>query len=297
MDVAITGSHGLIGKALAASLEADGHSVRPVVRSGGGAGAVTWDLDAGRIDAAGLEGVHAVVHLAGEGIASARWTEEQKRRIHDSRTQGTTLLSGAIAGLDQKPKALVSGSAIGIYGSDRGDHVLTETSGLGHDFLAGVCKDWEASTALAEEAGIRVAHLRSGVVLSGKGGALATQLPIFKLGLGGPAGSGRQWLSWVSLDDEVAAIRFLIDHDVSGPVNVAAPAAVTNAEFTKALGRALRRPTFLRIPRLVAKAPMGIGDLAGSLLFASQRVAPAVLEANGFRFSHPDLDGALQTVI
>jgi uncharacterized protein (TIGR01777 family) len=258
---------------------------------------VRWDPDAGDIDTAGLEGADAVVHLAGEGIASHRWTDEQRDRIRSSRVKGTTLLSEALAGLSRPPRALVSGSAVGWYG-DRGDTELTEASTGGDDFLAGVCRAWEASTAAAEAAGIRTVHIRSGVVLSAQGGALHTQLLPFRLGVGGPAGDGRQWLSWISLDDEVGAIRFVIDHDdLSGPVNLTAPSPARNADFTRTLGRVLHRPTVLRIPRLVAKLPLGVGDLAQSLLFSSAKVMPQALVDHGYQFHHPELEPALRAAL
>lgn len=296
MEIAITGASGFIGTALVRSLEADGHTVIPVVRRASAGRAIRWDPAAGTIDAAALEGLDAVVHLAGEGIASGRWTEAQRARIRDSRSQGTRVLATALAGLEGPPPVLVSGSAIGIYG-DRGDEVLTESSTPGSDFLAEVCTAWEAATAPAEAAGIRVAHLRTGIVLDPEGGALAKQLPIFRLGLGGRAGRGDQWMSWITLADEVRAIRFAIDHDVAGPLDLTAPAPATNRDFTAALGRALHRPTFLTIPSLVRHAPLGIGDLVGSLLFSSARVLPAKLEAAGFEFAHPDLDGALEAIL
>lgn len=296
MDVAITGSSGLIGTALRASLEADGHRVVPIVRSEGAAG-VRWDPTAGTIDAEALEGIDAVVHLAGEGIASGPWTQAQRRRLRESRTQGTTVLSEALAGLARPPAVLVSGSAIGYYG-DRGDERLTEDAGPGNDFLASICTAWEAATTPAETAGIRVAHIRTGIVLDADGGALAKQLPVFKLGLGGKAGDGRQWFSWITLADEVRAIRFVIDEPaVQGAVNLAAPGAVTNAEFTRALGSALHRPTLLTIPRVVRHAPFGVGDLLGSLLFTSARVEPAALASAGFTFDHPELGPALEAVL
>jgi len=297
MDIVISGSRGLIGSALRASLEADGHQVLPLVRPGSTGSGVSWDPMAGTIDAAALEGVDAVVHLAGEGVASHRWTDEQRRRIRDSRVLGTTLLAGALAQLDRKPEVLVSGSAIGWYGS-RGDEQLTEDSAGGDDFLAETCHAWEASTNAAEESGIRTAHIRTGIVLSGKGGALAKQLLPFRLGLGGKAGTGRQWLSWISLDDEVGAIRFVIDHDdVAGPVNLTAPAPCTNAAFTKTLGRVLGRPTVLRIPRVVNRLPAGVGDLAYSLLFASARVVPRALTERGYQFRHREIEPALRSVL
>lgn len=300
MDIAITGSSGLIGRALSSSLRTDGHRVLPVVRSGsaGGAGdAIAWNPAQGTIDAAGLEGVDAVVHLAGEGIASGPWTAAQRRRIHDSRSLGTTLLARTLSGLQRPPAALVSGSAIGYYGS-RGDEVLTESSAPGDDFLARVCVDWEEATAPAADAGIRTVLLRTGIVLDRQGGALAKQLPLFKLFLGGRAGRGHQWLSWITLHDEVAAIRHaLLQTTVSGPVNLTAPNPVTNAAFTTALGAALHRPTVLTVPRFVRHLPVGVGDLLDSLLFSSARVQPDGLIASGFSFAHPTIDEALAAVL
>jgi uncharacterized protein (TIGR01777 family) len=297
MQIAITGASGLIGTALTRSLEADGHVVRPVTRSGSRPGAIAWDPSAGTIDAAALEGVDAVVHLAGEPIASGPWTAAQRARIHDSRSQGTALVARTLAGLDRRPSVLVSGSAVGYYG-DRGDERLVEGSAPGTDFLAQVCVDWEAATAPAEEAGIRVVRIRTGIVLDRRGGALAKQLPLFRLGLGGKAGRGTQWLPWITLHDEVRAIRHALDTaSLSGPVNLAAPGVVTNAEFTRALGKAVHRPTLLPVPRFVRHAPFGIGDLLGSLLFTSARVVPDALAATGFRFDHERLDDALATVL
>lgn len=297
MDVAITGSHGLIGTALAASLQHDGHRVVPVVRREGVDGTVHWDPQGGTIDRAGLEGIDAVVHLAGEGIAAKPWTKAQRARIHDSRSAGTTLLAGALADLGQPPHTLISGSAIGYYG-ERGDEVLTERSEPGTDFLADVCIDWERSAGAAADAGIRTAMIRTGIVLDAEGGALAKQLLPFKLGLGAKAGRGTQWFSWISLDDQVAAIRHCLDTEsVSGPVNATAPNPVTNAEFTDAVGDALGRPTFLTIPRLVRHLPFGVGDLADSLLFTSARVMPTRLEDTGFVFAHPSLDLALAAIL
>jgi hypothetical protein len=248
--IAMSGSTGFIGGALATSLEGDGHDVVRLVRGGPSRpGAVRWDIDAGEIDAAGLEGLDGVVHLAGEGIGEKRWTDDQKRRIRDSRTKGTSLLADALASLDAKPPVLVSGSAVGVYG-DRGDEQLTEESPTGHGFLPDVVTAWEAAAGPAEAAGIRVACTRSGVVLDASGGALERFARICRLGVLGKMGSGRQWMSWISLADEVAAIRFLLEPgcDLSGPVNLTAPGPVTNEVFTKALGRVLRRPTFLPVP-------------------------------------------------
>lgn len=297
MDVAVTGATGFIGRALTEALEADGHRVVPVTRHPAGGDALRWDPTGGTIDGGGLEGLDAVVHLAGEPIASGPWTAAQRRRIHDSRQAGTTLLATALAGLQRPPATLVSGSAIGYYG-DRGDDRLTEADDPGDDFLARVCIDWEAATAPAADAGLRVVHLRTGIVLHPDGGALAKQLPLFKLGLGGRAGSGRQWMSWITLADEVAAIRHALDHEaVRGPVNLTAPGAVTNAEFTRALGAHLHRPTVVRVPALARRLPFGVGDLVGSLLFTSARVIPDALLASGFTFAHADLDGALDDLL
>jgi uncharacterized protein len=295
MDVAITGAGGLIGTALSQSLRADGHQVRPVSR-GGGSGTISWDPQAGTIDATALEGVDAVVHLAGEGVASGPWTDEQRRKIKESRTKGTTLLASTLAGFDRKPAVLVSGSAIGFYG-DRGDEELTERSTPADDFLAQVCVAWEASTAAAHEAGIRVAHIRTGVVLTTDGGALPKLVLPFKFGVGGPAGNGKGWWSWITLEDEVRAIRFLLDSDVRGPVNLTAPNPVTGKELAQTLGRVLHRPAALPIPRFISKVPFGVGDLVESLLFTSARVQPTVLERAGFEFTHSDLEGALRAVL
>jgi uncharacterized protein (TIGR01777 family) len=292
--IAITGASGFIGSALRRSLEGDGHEVVGVSRSADRPGTIGWDPAAGRIDATELEGFDGVVHLAGEGIGDKRWTPEQKAKILESRKQGTTLLADALASLDRKPPVLVSGSAIGFYG-DRGDEVLTEASSSGDDYLSEICRAWEASTAPAEQAGIRVAHIRTGIVL-GEGGALRKMLPLFKLGIGGRLGSGDQWMSWISLADEVAAIRFLLDHAVAGPVNLTAPNPVTNRDFTKALGSALSRPAVLPVPKFGPKLLLG-KELADLLLFGSQRVLPTVLTEAGFEFQHPDLEPALRAML
>lgn len=294
MRIAITGSSGLIGRALTDSLKNDGHTVVPVVRHGSSTSGetVAWDIEAGTIEAEGFDGLDGVVHLAGEGIAAGPWTKAQKARIKDSRTRGTALVAEAIAGLDNPPPVLVSASGKDYYG-DGGDAVLTEESPAGHGFLPEVCQAWEAATGLAAAADVRVAHLRTSVVLSAGGGALKPQLLPFKLGLGPQMGNGRQWLPWVALDDVVGVIRFLLESDVAGPVNLAAPLPVTNAEFTDALGRALGRPTFLRVPKLVTRAPLGVGELLDNLMFTSSRVVPAVLQRTGYDFRYTDLDAAL----
>ncbi len=295
MDIAVTGSTGLIGTPLCTALRADGHRVIPVVRSGARSGGdvISWDPVAGTIDAAAFEGIHAVVHLAGEPIASGPWTAAQRARIRDSRTKGTSLLAGALVVLRRPPAVLVSGSAIGFYG-DRGDELLDESSGPGTGFLPEVCVEWEAAAAPATDAGIRTAILRTGIVLSPEGGALGAQLLAFKLGLGAKAGRGTAWLSWITLADEVAAIRHVLaTPSVAGPVNLVAPNPVTNAEFTDALGQALHRPTFLTIPRAARRLPFGVGDLVESLLFTSARIEPTALTGSGFTFADPELGPAL----
>ncbi len=293
MDIAITGSSGLIGTALRASLESAGHNPIRVVRSGGDG--IGWDPAEGRIDAAGFEGIDAVVHLAGEGIGERRWNDDVKKSILDSRVDGTTLLAQALAELQNPPKVLLSGSATGYYG-ERGDEVLTEQSSKGAGFLADVVEAWEAAAQPAVDAGIRTVFLRTGIVLSPEGGALAKMLPIFKLGAGGKMGNGRQWWSWISIHDEVGMIEWLLHNDVSGPVNLTAPGATTNAQFTDVLGDVLNRPTFLPVPKFGPKLLLG-GELANELLFTSTRVEPGVAAAEGYQFEHPDLDGALRAVL
>lgn len=293
MDIAITGSTGLIGTALTRALTAEGHRVIPVTRSG--STGIHWDPAAGVIDGASLEGVDAVVHLAGEGIAEKRWTDAQKARILDSRVDGTTLLARTLASLNRPPSVLLSGSAIGFYG-DRGAAELTETSSSGDDFLAHVVRSWEGATAEAEAAGIRVAHLRTGIVLSTEGGVLGKLLPLYRLGLGGKLGGGQQYMSWVSMEDEVGIISWLLTNDVAGPVNLTGPVPVTNAEFTKALGTQLGRPTFLAVPSFGPKLLLG-GELAQGLLFSSARVLPAVAEAAGYEFRHRTIADAFADLL
>lgn len=292
MRIAITGSSGLIGTALRRSLEGDGHEVVRVVRSDAGPGTVRWDVDAGEIDAAGLEGLDGVVHLAGEGIGEKRWTSEQKQRIRESRTKGTGLLVGALSSLDAKPPVLVSGSAVGFYG-DRGDEQLTEASAAGHGFLPELVVAWEAAADPAAEAGIRVAKIRTGIVLSADAGVLPRMARIARLGVLGRLGSGRQWMSWIAIEDEVRAIRFLLERDgLRGPFNLTAPTPVTNAVFTKALGRVVHRPTILPIPSFGPKLLLG-SELAGVLLFEGQRVLPDSLLDAGFEFHHDDVETAM----
>ena len=280
MRIAVTGSHGFIGSAMVPSLESDGHEVVRVGRDA-----------SGRLDPAGLVGSDAVIHLAGEGVAAKRWTPEQKQRVLESRTVGTSLIATTLAGLSPRPRVLLSASAVGYYG-DRGDEVLTEESSAGAGFLADVCVQWEAATAPAEEAGIRVAHLRTGIVVGKSGGAVAKTLPLFKLGLGGRIGSGKQYWSWISLTDEIGAIRFLLDHDVAGPVNLTGPEPVTNAVFTKAVGRALHRPTVVPVPKFGPRLLLG-REAAEEVVSASQRAMPVVLAREGYQFQHETVDAAV----
>jgi uncharacterized protein (TIGR01777 family) len=299
MRVLVSGAHGLIGTALVRSLRTREHEVGRIVRPHAGAragpGDVSWDIEAGTIDTPAMEGADAVVHLAGASLAR-RWSSAYKARLRDSRVDGTTLLATAVAQLDRPPAVMVSGSAIGYYG-DRGEEVLTEDSGPGTGFLAEVARAWESATAPAETAGVRVVHLRSGIVLSAEGGALGKQLPLFKLGLGGQLGAGRQYVSWVSLADEVDAILHAITHDsVRGPLNATAPNPVTNTELTRTLGAALGRPTMLRVPRFALEAALG-PEMARETVLVSQRVRPATLEATGFSFQHPELPAALAAAL
>ena len=293
----VTGAHGVIGTALIPRLRADGHRVVRLVRGDPeGSDDVLWDPAAGTIDAAGIEGIDAVVHLAGAGIGDKKWTPARKQLILDSRTQGTDLLARTLAGLTRRPKVLLSGSAVGYYG-DQGAQVLVEESPPGADFPARVCVAWEAATAPAEQAGIRVVHLRTGIVLAAHGGALHRMLLPFRLGLGGRIGSGDQYLSWIALEDHVGAVLHLLaDESVHGAANLTAPNPATNAEFTRALGAAVHRPTVLPTPLLPLKAVYG-GELVDALLVHGQRVHPRVLEQHGYEFAHPQLDDALRAVL
>jgi uncharacterized protein (TIGR01777 family) len=297
MQIAVTGSSGMIGRALCAALRDDGHDVVRIVRSTPAPrGTIRWDPQGGEIDAAGLEGVDAVVHLAGAGVGDHRWTDEYKREVHDSRSLGTALLARTLAGLERPPRVLLSASGVHYYGH-RGDEVLTEDSGPGGGFLAGVVADWEAATEAASAAGIRTVLFRNGVVLSRHGGALAKMLPLFRFALGGRLGSGDQWMSWIALDDEVEAIVFLIEHDeIAGPVNLTAPNPVTNRELTEALGRAVHRPAVLPVPRFGPRLVLG-RELADEMLFFSIRAEPARLEKAGFRFLRPQIDAGLRAAL
>jgi len=291
--VAITGATGLIGTALAAYLGTAGHEVRRVTRRPrSGTSDVGWDPAAGRIDAAGLAGVDAVIHLAGESLFGGRWTAARKRAIRESRVQGTRLLVDALARLPAPPGVLLSCSAVGFYGN-RGDAPLPETAGPGEGFLAELCRQWEAEATRLAEAGTRVVHLRMGVVLSARGGALGQVLPLFRLGLGGPLGDGRAWLPWISLDDAVYAVDTLLRRqDVSGPVNLVAPEPVRQRDYARTLARVLRRPALLPAPAPALR--LAFGELADEALLCSARVRPEVLLRAGYRFEHPDLEDALR---
>ncbi|MET0412602.1 MAG: TIGR01777 family oxidoreductase [Polyangiaceae bacterium] len=294
--VAISGASGLLGHALRGHLASAGYRVLALVRRREQADDthVWWDPSSADNDLSALAGARAVVHLAGENVAQRRWSEAQKRRIHDSRKLGTENLSRALAALERPPQALISASGIGYYG-DSGDRVLVESDPPGPGFLSQVCIDWEAGADGARARGIRVVHPRIGLVLSAEGGALARMLPVFRLGLGGKIGNGRQYLSWISLLDLVRVLRFAIETpSLAGPINAVAPSAVTNADFTRTLGRVLGRPTPFAVPEFALR--VALGGLSTELL-SSQRVAPAALTRAGFEFQHPDLDGALRAAL
>jgi uncharacterized protein (TIGR01777 family) len=296
MEIAVSGASGLIGSALVSSLTAAGHRVARLVRTQpmAGSGDIYWDPAKSYVDTTQLNGKAAVVHLAGETI-SQRWTPEAKRRIYSSRLRGTQLISEAIRQLAEPPQVLVSASAIGYYG-DRGETVLCEDSGSGKGFLAEVCRDWEAATEPASRAGIRVVHLRTGIVLSSRGGALAKMLLPFRMGAGGVIGSGRQYMSWIALDELIAAIHHVIEMpSIQGPVNAVAPRPVTNREFTQTLGKVLSRPTLAPLPAFAVR--LIFGQMGEELLLASQRVEPARLKASSFSFRFPALEVALRHVL
>lgn len=302
MRIALTGSSGMIGAALAARLEAAGHRVRRVLRTGRadevgdpGGDAAWWNPDKGYLDAKALEGVDAVVNLAGRPVAGRRWTAAEKARIRDSRVAGTRLLATRMAEMRHPPSVFVSASAVGYYGS-RGDLPLEETETPGTDFLAGVCRDWEAAAAPAARAGVRVVHPRFGAVLHPGGGMLARLLPPFRLGLGGPIADGTAWLSWITLEDAAGVLgASLLKDRITGPVNAVAPAPVTNRDFTRALAAVLRRPAVLPLP--AAAVRLLFGEMGTSLLMASQRCLPAKLIRTGHAFRHPEITAALRDIL
>jgi uncharacterized protein (TIGR01777 family) len=296
MKILVTGSTGLVGSALIPALKSSGHQIVRLVRSKPkDASEVYWNPEQGTIKAAELEGLDAVVHLAGENLAVGRWTDEKKQRIRESRVKGTRLLSETLAQLNEKPAVLVSASAVGFYGS-RGDEILTEQSASGSDFLAEVCREWELATQAAAQAGIRVVNLRFGVIFSGEGGALKKMLLPFRMGVGGKIGSGHQYMSWIALDDAVGAIEHALTNEtLRGPVNAVAPQAATNREFTKTLGRVLSRPTIFPVPAFAAR--LAFGEMADATLLSSQRVEPARLKESGYVFKYPELEGALKHIL
>ncbi|MGH1489689.1 MAG: TIGR01777 family oxidoreductase [Acidimicrobiales bacterium] len=297
MDIAISGSSGLIGTALVKALSDAGHRPIRMVRRApqNGADEIAWDPAKGEIDQPSLEGIDGIVNLSGAGIGDRRWTPAYKELCVTSRTSSTALLANTAAALSSTPQVMISGSAIGYYGS-QGDTELKEDTAPGDDFLANLTVDWEKAAQPAIDAGIRTVFARTGIVLSTAGGALPKLLPLFKFGLGGRFGSGQQYMSWISIADEVNAIIHLLDSPTSGPVNLTAPAPVTNAEFASVLGRVLGRPSFLPVPAFGPKLVLG-SERADALLFDSMRVLPTVLESSGYRFAHPDLETALRSIL
>jgi uncharacterized protein (TIGR01777 family) len=293
MRILVTGSHGLIGSAVCGHFESGGHEVISLGRTKGKA--PWWDPASGEIDLNGVGKLDAVIHLAGENIATGRWTSSKKKKIRESRVDGTALLCDALSGLPILPKVLISGSAVGFYGN-RGEHSLNEESGKGSSFLSDVCADWEAATEAAEEVGIRVVHIRTGVVLSKSGGVLGRMLLPFKFGLGGVLGSGEQFFSWIDIRDEVGAISHLLEHEeISGAVNLTAPSPVTNREFTKALGKVLSRPTIFPMPAFICK--LIFGEMGETIMLGGSKVEPSVLLKSGYRFRYPLLKESIESLI
>ncbi|HTH07481.1 MAG TPA: TIGR01777 family oxidoreductase, partial [Ilumatobacteraceae bacterium] len=274
-------------------LRDSGHVVVPFVRRPASPGEISWEPEDGRLDPTHLSELDAVVNLAGAGIGDHRWTDEYKRQILDSRVRGTTLIANALAS-GAGPRVLLNASAVGYYGD--GEQPVDESAPAGDDYLAGVVSAWEAAATTAEQAGVRVVRMRSGIVLSPDGGALRPMLRLFKLGLGGRFGNGRQWMSWISIDDEVAAIEHLLTSDVHGPVNLTAPNPCRNADFAKTLGAVLKRPAVIPVPAFGPKLVLG-GERAEALLFAGQHVVPRVLTTDGYQFRHADLEPALRAVL
>lgn len=295
MKIAITGASGLVGSQLGPFLTGGDHQVLPMTRKKGKPGTVHWNHETGEIDLASLEGVDAMIHLAGENIAGSRWNNAVKRKIRDSRVLGTRFLCEQLAKLQNGPKSLVCASAVGYYG-DRGTEPVDENSPPGEGFLADVCQQWESAADPAREAGVRVAHGRFGMILTPKGGALKQMLTPFKLGGGGVIGSGDQYWSWISIDDVVGGLHHLLmNESLTGPVNLVAPGAVTNREFTKTLGKVLSRPTIIPMPAFAAR--LALGEMADALLLASQNVQPTRLQQSGYSFRDPELEPALRKLL
>jgi uncharacterized protein len=295
MKIAIAGSSGLIGSAFLASVEDDGVEVTRLVRGSPKAGEIEWHPNQDAIEPTKLEGFEAIVNLAGENVAEGRWTDEKKKKIHDSRVHGTHLISEAIAKVVNKPRVFLCASATGIYG-DRPEETLHEHSESGGGFLAGVCREWEKATEPAAKAGVRVVNLRFGPVLAPHGGMMEKMLTPFKMGLGGKIGSGKQYISWVAIDDVVGAMRLsLQDESIRGPLNVVSPNPVTNEEFTKTLGDVLSRPTMMAVPAFAAR--LAFGEMADEMLLASQRVIPKRLNDAGFKFQYPHLVDAVRKYV
>jgi len=298
MKIAISGASGLVGAALSEHRKKLGDVIVPMVRdpqSASGGKGIFWSAELGIIDETAFEDIDVVIHLAGEGIASGPWTEARKAAIRDSRARGTWLVSGALSHARKKPKVLLVASAVGYYG-DRGDDILTEESVQGDGFLAEVCRDWECASQLAREAGIRVVHMRFGIILDKEKGMLPRLLPIFRTGLGGRAGSGKQYMSWIAISDLVRGVDFLLDHDeLSGPVNFTAPNPVRNAEFSSVLGKVLHRPSVVAVPAPILK--LTTGQMADEMILASTRALPARLSAAGFEFRYPEVEGALRHLL
>ncbi|MBX2860205.1 MAG: TIGR01777 family oxidoreductase [Vampirovibrio sp.] len=296
MKILVSGSHGLVGSALIPFLKTGGHEIVRLVRSNAvGPNQIRWDMEKQLIDTAALEGFDAVIHLAGENIANGRWSAAKKKKIFDSRVHGTRFLADTLAKLDSPPKVFISASAIGYYGN-AGDEILSEVSDPGKGFLADTCWNWESASDALKQKDVRVVHARFGVVLSPKGGALAQMLPIFQLGGGGPLGNGKQYLSWVALDDVVGALGFLLNKpDAEGPYNIVGPEPVSNKEYSRTLGKVLMRPAFAPVPGLAVRAMFG--EMGDELLLSSTRVEPARLQETGYKFQCPTLERALRQVL